>query len=67
VESSGDAIIGNYLHYQRRSALEPCLGISEGFIVFHGIGSISAAHTEEEINKFLSAVERVAKKITKFM
>jgi glutamate-1-semialdehyde 2,1-aminomutase len=36
--------------------------ILEGFHVFHGYGSISGAHTEEEIQASLDAVERIAKK-----
>ena len=36
--------------------------IQEGFNVFHGYGSISGAHTEEEIQASLDAVERIAKK-----
>lgn len=36
--------------------------IQEGFNVFHGYGSISAAHTEDEIQASLDAVERIAKK-----
>lgn len=36
--------------------------IQEGFNVFHGYGSISGAHSEEEIQTSLDAVERIAKK-----
>lgn len=36
--------------------------IQEGFNVFHGYGSISAAHTDEEIQASLDAVERIARK-----
>jgi glutamate-1-semialdehyde 2,1-aminomutase len=36
--------------------------IQEGFNVFHGYGSISGAHTEEDIQASLDAVERIAKK-----
>ena len=36
--------------------------IQEGFNIFHGYGSISGAHTEEEIQASLDAVERIAKK-----
>lgn len=36
--------------------------LSEGFHIFHGYGSISAAHTEEEIQASLDAVERIAKR-----
>jgi glutamate-1-semialdehyde 2,1-aminomutase len=36
--------------------------LEEGFNIFHGYGSISAAHTEGEIQDSLDAVERVAKK-----
>ncbi len=34
----------------------------EGFHVVHGIGSITAAHTDEDIQALLEAVERVARK-----
>jgi glutamate-1-semialdehyde 2,1-aminomutase len=40
--------------------------IQEGFNVFHGYGSISGAHTEEEIQASLDAVERIAKKWRSF-
>jgi glutamate-1-semialdehyde 2,1-aminomutase len=36
--------------------------IQQGFNIFHGYGSISVAHTEEEIQASLDAVERIAKK-----
>jgi glutamate-1-semialdehyde 2,1-aminomutase len=36
--------------------------IQEGFNIFHGYGSISGAHTENEIQASLDAVERIAKK-----
>ncbi|UCE42766.1 MAG: aminotransferase class III-fold pyridoxal phosphate-dependent enzyme [Candidatus Aminicenantes bacterium] len=36
--------------------------IQEGFNIFHGYGSISGAHTEDEIQASLDAVERIAKK-----
>ncbi len=36
--------------------------LQEGFNIFHGYGSISGAHTEEEIQASLDAVERIAKK-----
>ncbi len=36
--------------------------LQEGFNVFHGYGSISGAHTGEEIQSSLDAVERIAKK-----
>jgi glutamate-1-semialdehyde 2,1-aminomutase len=34
----------------------------EGFNVFHGYGTISYAHTEEEIQNSLAAVENIARK-----
>ena len=40
--------------------------LEEGFNTFHGYGAISAAHTAEEIQASLDAVERVAKKWTKY-
>lgn len=39
--------------------------INEGFFTFHGYGAISDAHTEEEIQSSLDAVERIAKKWSK--
>ncbi len=36
--------------------------LQEGFNIFHGYGAISTAHTEEEIQASLDAVERIAKK-----
>ena len=40
--------------------------LDEGFNIFHGYGAISAAHTKEEIQTSLDAVERIAKKWTKY-
>jgi glutamate-1-semialdehyde 2,1-aminomutase len=40
--------------------------LDEGFYIFHGYGAISAAHTEEEIQASLDAVERIAKKWTQY-
>lgn len=36
--------------------------LEQGVNVFHGFGAVSAAHTEEEIQSCLEAVERIAKK-----
>jgi len=36
--------------------------LSEGFFVFHGYGSISTAHSDDEIQASLNAVERIAEK-----
>ena len=36
--------------------------LEEGFNIFHGYGAVSAAHTENEIQESLDAVERIAKK-----
>lgn len=36
--------------------------LEEGFNLFHGYGTISSAHSEEEIMSSLEAVERIAKK-----
>jgi len=36
--------------------------LEEGFNIFHGYGSISYAHSEEEIQSSLDAVERIAQK-----
>lgn len=40
--------------------------LKEGFNVFHGYGGISAAHTDEEIQASLDAVERIAKEWNKY-
>ncbi|MGD2085038.1 MAG: aminotransferase class III-fold pyridoxal phosphate-dependent enzyme [Candidatus Aminicenantes bacterium] len=40
--------------------------LEQGFNTFHGYGAISTAHTEEEIQASLDAVERVAKKWTQY-
>jgi len=36
--------------------------LEEGFNIFHGYGAISSAHTEDEIQASLDAVERIAKR-----
>jgi len=36
--------------------------LQEGFNIFHGFGAVSTAHTDEEIQASLDAVERIAKK-----
>ena len=36
--------------------------LNEGFNVFHGYGAVSAAHSDEEIQSSLDAVERIARK-----
>lgn len=36
--------------------------LAEGFNIFHGYGTVSAAHSDEEIQASLDAVERIAKK-----
>jgi len=40
--------------------------LNEGFNIFHGFGAISAAHTDEEIQDSLDAVERIVKRWSKF-
>jgi glutamate-1-semialdehyde aminotransferase len=40
--------------------------LEQGFNTFHGYGAISIAHTKEEIQASLDAVERVAKKWTQY-
>lgn len=40
--------------------------LKEGFNIFHGYGAISAAHTDEEIQASLDAVERIAKEWNKY-
>ncbi|OQX55200.1 MAG: hypothetical protein B5M54_03350 [Candidatus Aminicenantes bacterium 4484_214] len=34
--------------------------LEEGFHIFHGFGALTAAHAEEEVNKALEAVDRIA-------
>ncbi len=41
--------------------------LEEGFNIFHGYGAISAAHTSDEIQASLDAVERIAKKWCKYI
>jgi glutamate-1-semialdehyde 2,1-aminomutase len=36
--------------------------LQDGFNIFHGYGAISAAHSDEEIQSSLDAVERIAEK-----
>jgi glutamate-1-semialdehyde 2,1-aminomutase len=52
--------------FQLREKIFKLAMLNEGFHVFHGYGAISAAHTEEEIQASLDAVERVAKKWTEY-
>lgn len=40
--------------------------LEQGFNIFHGYGSISASHTEKEIQASLDAVERIAKRWRKY-
>ncbi len=40
--------------------------LREGFNIFHGYGAISAAHTDEEIQASLDAVERIAIEWSKY-
>lgn len=40
--------------------------LEEGFNIFHGFGALSAAHTDNEIQSSLDAVERIARKWSKF-
>jgi len=39
--------------------------LEEGFNIFHGYGAVSGAHTEEEIQFSIDAVEKIAKKWNK--
>lgn len=41
--------------------------LEEGFNIFHGYGGISAAHSSNEIQESLDAVERIAKKWCKYI
>jgi len=36
--------------------------LNEGFNIFHGYGAISYAHSKEEIQASLDAIERIARK-----
>jgi glutamate-1-semialdehyde 2,1-aminomutase len=40
--------------------------LEHGFNIFHGYGSISAAHSDQEIQASLDAVDRVAQKWKKY-
>ncbi len=46
--------------FELRESLFKLAMLREGFNVFHGLGAISYAHTEEEIQSFLEATERIA-------
>ncbi len=48
--------------FQLRETIFKLAMLEQGFHIFHGYGAISAAHTEEEIQASLDAVERIAKK-----
>ncbi len=41
--------------------------LQEGFYTFHGYGAVSAAHTEEEVQASLDAVERIARHWTGYI
>jgi glutamate-1-semialdehyde 2,1-aminomutase len=47
---------------QLRETIFKLAMLEQDFHIFHGYGAISAAHTEEEIQASLDAVERIAKK-----
>jgi glutamate-1-semialdehyde 2,1-aminomutase len=51
---------------QLRETIFKLAMLEEGFNTFHGYGAISTAHTKEEIQASLDAVERIAKKWTKY-
>ena len=40
--------------------------LEEGFNTFHGYGQVTAAHTDDEIQASLDAVERIARKWSKY-
>ncbi len=41
--------------------------LQEGFYTFHGYGALSTAHTEEEVQASLEAVERIARRWREFL
>jgi glutamate-1-semialdehyde 2,1-aminomutase len=41
--------------------------LEEGFNIFHGYGTIATAHSDEEIEASLKAVDRVATKWQKYV
>ncbi len=47
---------------EKREKIFKLAMLEEGFNTFHGYGSISTAHSDEEIQGSLDAVERIAKK-----
>jgi glutamate-1-semialdehyde 2,1-aminomutase len=55
----------NVCDFELREKIFKLAMLNEGFNIFHGYGAISAAHSEEEIQDSLDAVERIAKKWTK--
>lgn len=48
--------------FQLRETIFKLEMLEQGFHIFHGYGAISAAHSEEDIQASLDAVERIAKK-----
>ena len=40
--------------------------LDEGVNIFHGFGAVSAAHSDEDIQSSLDAVERIAEKWSRF-
>jgi len=48
--------------FEMREKIFKLAMLEEGFYIFHGYGSISAAHTDEEIQRSLDSAEKIAKK-----
>ncbi|MFB0565734.1 MAG: aspartate aminotransferase family protein [Candidatus Aminicenantaceae bacterium] len=48
--------------FELREKLFKLAMLNEGFNIFHGFGAISTAHSDEEIQASLDAIERIAKK-----
>jgi glutamate-1-semialdehyde 2,1-aminomutase len=52
--------------YELREKIFKLAMIQEGFNIFHGYGSVSAAHTRAEVEASLEAVEKIARKWQKY-
>jgi glutamate-1-semialdehyde 2,1-aminomutase len=49
-------------HIDLREKIFKLAMLEEGFNIFHGFGAVSEAHSEEDLQSSLDAVERIAKK-----
>ena len=60
IKSPEQAWNPNICDVEMREKIFKLAMLNEGFHIIHGFGSISAAHSEENISRSLEAVERIA-------